>query len=203
MLKDLKFLVSFVGDCFCAVRREARVGTSVLRRGRCHRARRWLHLHWVERRTKIWEIGDCANILDRLGVSRGSHDVGRCRLLLRHDPISWLSGVALSRPRRCVMAGENETVRCNVLRVARVHGYDARRIRSLFSAIYQRTLLCARVLPIAMDVRTVFVQVIGRPLVVCFGIREDLAGSSPLTVVVAMSFFIAFTAASARPLDCG
>ena len=29
-----------------------------------------------------------------------------------------------------------------------------------------------RVLPIAVDVRTVFVQVIGRPLVVCFDIRE-------------------------------
>ena len=29
------------------------------------------------------------------------------------------------------------------------------------------------------------------------------SSSSPLTVVVAMGFFIAFTAASARPLDCG
>ena len=82
------------------------------------------------------------------------------------------------------MARENETVCCNVLRVARVHGYDARRIRSLFSAIYRRTLLCARVLPIAMDVRTVSVQVISRPLVVCFGIREDHAGNSRRQVLL-------------------
>ena len=82
------------------------------------------------------------------------------------------------------MAGENETVRCNVPRVARAHGYDARRIRSLFSAICRRTLLCARVRPIAMDVRTVFVQVIGRPLVVCFGIRDDLARNSRRQVLL-------------------
>ena len=95
-----------------------------------------------------------------------------------------MSGVALSLPRRCVMAGEIETVCCNVLRVARVHGYDARRIRSLFSAIYRRTLLCSRVLPIAMDLRTVYVQVIGRPLVVCFGIREDHDGNSRRQVIL-------------------
>ena len=107
------------------------------------------------------------------------------------------------------MAGENETVRCNVLHVARANCYDARRIRSLFSAIYRRTLLCAWVLQIVMDVRTVFVQVIGRPLMVCFGIREYVAGNSRHQVLLsqlsffAMSFFIYFTAASARPLDCG
>ena len=82
------------------------------------------------------------------------------------------------------MAGENETVRCNDLRFVRVHGCDARRIRSLFSAIYRRTLLCVRVLPIAVDVRTVFVQVIGRPLVVCFDIREVLAGNSRRQVLL-------------------
>ena len=92
--------------------------------------------------------------------------------------MSWLLGVALSLPRRCVMVVESKTVRCNVLRDARAHAYDACRIRSMFSAIYRRTLLCARVLPIAMDIRTVFVQVICRPFVVCFGIREDLAGNS-------------------------
>ena len=176
VFKELEFWVSLVGDYFCAGRQGAEIGTSFLCRGRCHRARHWLH-RWVERRVKLWGIGDCANRLNRLVVSRGSLDVGRCRWLPRHDPISWLSCVALSLPRRCVTAGENENVRCHVVRVARVHGCDERRIRSLFSAIYRRMPLCVRVLLIGVDVRTVFVQVIGCPLVVCFGIREDRAGN--------------------------
>ena len=43
VFKGLEFWVSLVGDYFCAGRQRAEIGTSFLRRGRCHRARRWLH----------------------------------------------------------------------------------------------------------------------------------------------------------------
>ena len=43
VFKDLEFWVSLGGDYFCAGRQGAEIGTSFLRRGRCHRARHWLH----------------------------------------------------------------------------------------------------------------------------------------------------------------
>ena len=83
------------------------------------------------------------------------------------------------------MAGENETVSCNILRIARAHGYDARREYDA------RRIRCDR-----PPSRGVF-QYLRRPR------WKFSSSSSPLTVVVAMSFFLAFTAASSRPLNCG
>ena len=56
--------------------------------------------------------------------------------------------------------------------------------RSLYSAISRRTLLDVSAAPISADVQTISVQVISPPLVVSFGIGEDIAGNSRAQVIL-------------------
>ena len=118
MLKGLELLVSLVGDCFCTVRREAEVGTSVLRLGRCHPARCWLHIFIGWSAVRRSEKSAFAPIYS---TAWEFHVV--VTILSDPNPISWLSGVALSLlhctsdERPPVMYGHF----CMVLRLGRCH----------------------------------------------------------------------------------